>query len=57
VYTVSDPQNPNKYPVYVVDEDLGNCILFIGDDFEECIEEENQKTEFSRKNINVREAM
>jgi hypothetical protein len=42
-YTVSDPQNPNNYPVYVVDQDLGNCILSIDDDFEECIEEENKK--------------
>jgi hypothetical protein len=33
-YTISDPQNPNKYPVYVVDQDLGNCILSIDDDFE-----------------------
>jgi hypothetical protein len=42
-YTVSDPQNPNNYPVYVVDQDLGNCILSIDDDFEECTEEENKK--------------
>jgi hypothetical protein len=26
-YTVSDPQNPNNYPIYVADQDLGNCIL------------------------------
>jgi hypothetical protein len=39
-YTVS---NPNKYPFYVADQDLGNCILSIDDDFEECIEEENRK--------------
>jgi hypothetical protein len=37
-YTISDPQNPNNYPVYVVDQDIGNCILSIDDDFEECIE-------------------
>jgi len=37
-YTVSDPQNPNNYPFYVVDQDLGNCILSIDDDFQECIE-------------------
>ena len=40
-YTVSDPQNPNKYLVYVADQDLGNFILSIDDNFEECIEEEN----------------
>jgi hypothetical protein len=48
-YTVSDPQNPNNYPVYVVDQDLGNCILSIDDDFEECIEEENKKKNFKEK--------
>ena len=39
VYIVSDPQNPNNYPVYVVDQYLGNCILSIDDDFEECTKE------------------
>jgi hypothetical protein len=38
-YTVSDPHNPNNYPVYVEDKDLGNCILSIDDGFDECIEE------------------
>ena len=33
-YTISDPQNPNNYPVYVVDQDIGKCILSIDDDFE-----------------------
>jgi hypothetical protein len=56
-YTVSDPQNPNNYPVYVVDQDLGNCILSIDDDFEECTEEENKKIETTKKNVNVREGM
>jgi hypothetical protein len=37
-YTVSDPQNPNNYPVYVADQDLGNCILSIDDGFDEWIE-------------------
>jgi hypothetical protein len=56
-YTISDPQNPNNYPVYVADQDLGNCILSIDDNFEECIEEENRKTEISKKNINIREGI
>jgi ribonuclease HI len=56
-YIMSDHQNPNNYPVYVTDQDLGNCILTIDDDFEECIEEENQKIEISKKNRNVREGM
>jgi hypothetical protein len=32
-YTISDPQNHNNYPSYVVDQYLGNCILSIDDDF------------------------
>jgi hypothetical protein len=48
VYTVSDPQNPNNYPDYIVDQDLGNCILSIDDNFEECTEE-------GKKNINDKE--
>jgi hypothetical protein len=49
-YTVSDPQNPNNYPVYVIDQDLGNCILSIDDSLDECTEEncteeEKQKIE------------
>jgi hypothetical protein len=57
VYTVSDPQNPNNYPIYVADQDLGNCILSIDDDFEECTKEENKKIEITKKNVNVREGM
>jgi hypothetical protein len=54
-YTVSDPQNPNNYPVYVVDQDLGNCILSIDDDFETCTE--NEKVKISEENVNIREGM
>jgi hypothetical protein len=56
-YTLSDPQNPNNYPIYVANQDIINCILFIDDDFEECIEEENQQIEFSKKNINFMDGM
>jgi hypothetical protein len=38
-YTVSDMHNPNNYPVYVADQDLVNCILSVGDGFDECTEE------------------
>jgi hypothetical protein len=48
-YTISDSQNPNNYPVYVVDQDLGNCILLIDDDFEECTKEENKKIEKNKE--------
>jgi hypothetical protein len=34
VFTMGDPHNPNKHLVYIVDQDLGNCILSIDDDFE-----------------------
>jgi hypothetical protein len=54
---VNDPQNPNNYPFYVVDQDLGNCILSIDDDFEECTKEENKKVEKTKKNVNSREGM
>jgi hypothetical protein len=56
-YTVSDPQNTNNYPFYVVDQDLENCILSIDDNFEDCIEEENKKVEKTKKNVNSREGM
>jgi hypothetical protein len=49
-YTVSDPLNPNNYPVYVADQDLGNCILSIDDDLEDCIEENCTEKEKNRKN-------
>jgi hypothetical protein len=38
-YTVSDPQNPNSYHVYVTDQDLGNCILSFDGGVNNCIEE------------------
>jgi hypothetical protein len=46
-FTVSDPHNPNNYPVYIVDQDLGNCILSIDDDIDVCIDESctEEKTE------------
>ena len=38
-FMVGDPHNPNNHPVYIVDQDLGNCILSIDDDFEVGINE------------------
>jgi hypothetical protein len=38
-FTVCDPHNPNNHPVYIADQDLGNCILSIDDDFEVDIDE------------------
>jgi hypothetical protein len=38
-YTVSDPQNPNNFPVYIADQDLGNCILSFDDGIDSCTEE------------------
>jgi len=56
-YTVSDPQNPNNYPAYVIDQDLGNCILSLDDDLDDCIEEENRKIEKPHKSINSRDGI
>jgi hypothetical protein len=56
-YIVSDPKNPNNYPVYVVDQDLRNCILSINDDFEVCTENENIKLEDPKENLNIRDGM
>jgi hypothetical protein len=38
-YIVSDPQNPNNYPVYISDQDLGNCILSFYDGINSCTKE------------------
>jgi ribonuclease HI len=38
-YTVSDPLNPNNFPIYVADQDLGNCILSFDDGLNEGPEE------------------
>ena len=48
-YTVSDPQNPNNYPVYVADQDLGNCILSFDDGVNGCTEENYIDENESRK--------
>jgi hypothetical protein len=56
-YTISDPQNPNNYRFYVIDQDLGNCILSLDDDFDDCIEQENKKLEKTQKNVNTREGV
>jgi hypothetical protein len=54
-FTVGDPHNPNNHLVYITDQDLGNCILSIDDDFvvdidENCIEEKTEKEEI-KKNV------
>jgi hypothetical protein len=50
-YTVSDPLNPNNYLVYVTYQDLGNCILSIDDDLDECIEENCTEKEKIEKTV------
>jgi ribonuclease HI len=53
-FTVSDPLNPNNYPVYIVDQYLGNFILSIDDGLNECIEEnctEKEKNEKTSKDV------
>jgi ribonuclease HI len=54
-FTVSDPNNPNNHPVYIADQDLGNCILSLDDDFEvdvddKCTEEKIEKKR-NRENV------
>jgi ribonuclease HI len=44
-YTVSDPQNPNNFPIYVADQDLGNCILSLDDGLNGSPEELDLKQE------------
>jgi hypothetical protein len=50
-FTVGDPHNQNNHPVYIADQDLGNCILSIDDDFEVDIDESctEEKTEKEKK--------
>ena len=53
-YTVSDPQNPNNYHVYIIDQDLGNCILSFDNIEDNCTEEsdiDEIKTEKMAKNV------
>ena len=38
-YTVSDPQNLNNFPIYIADQDLGNCILYFDESLDGCTEE------------------
>jgi hypothetical protein len=35
-YTVSDPKNPNNYPMYSKEQDLGCFILSINNELEYC---------------------
>ena len=54
-FMVGDPHNPNNHPVYIVDQDLGNCILSIDDDVEVGIDksctEEKTKKEKLKENV------
>jgi hypothetical protein len=38
-YTVRDPQNPNNFPIYIANQDLGNCILYFDDSLYGCTKE------------------
>jgi hypothetical protein len=37
VYVFSDPKNPMNHPIYVVDEDLGCCILYVNEEYNETL--------------------
>lgn len=36
-YLISDNENPTNHPIYVVEQDLGSCILHISDNLTYCI--------------------
>ena len=44
-YIVSDLQNPNNFPIYIADQDLGNCILSFDDSLDGCPEEKDIEQE------------
>jgi hypothetical protein len=46
-YTVSEPQNLNNFPIYIVDQDLENCILSFDDGLDGCTEENDIENEES----------
>jgi ribonuclease HI len=46
-YTMGDLQNPNNFPIYIADEDLGNCILSFDDGLDGCPKENNIEREDS----------
>jgi ribonuclease HI len=54
-FPVSDLRNSNNHPIYIADQDLGNCILSIDDDIdlgidESCREEKTEKEKI-KKNV------
>jgi hypothetical protein len=54
-YTISDPKNPNNYIVYVVDQDLGGCLLSINSDLENC--SETKQIDDCESLVNIEEGM
>jgi hypothetical protein len=46
-YTVSDPQNPNNFPIYIADQDLRNWILSFDDGLDGCLKEIDMELEES----------
>jgi ribonuclease HI len=53
-YTVRNPQNPNNFPVYIADQDIGNCILSFDDGIDSCTEETYiDEKEFGNMNENM----
>jgi hypothetical protein len=57
-FMVGDPYNPNNHRLYIVDQDLGSCILSIDDDIEvgideSCTEEKKEKEKIKKKCIHL----
>jgi ribonuclease HI len=50
-FTVSDPKNPKNHPVYIADQDLGNCILSLDDDFEIDVDDKDTEEKVQKNEI------
>jgi ribonuclease HI len=50
-FTVSDPKNPKNHPVYIADQDLGNCILSLDDDFEIDVDDKDTEEKIQKNEI------
>jgi hypothetical protein len=53
-YIVSYPENLNSYPIYIADQDLGNCILSFNNTEDNCTKEsdiDEIKTDKTTKNV------
>jgi hypothetical protein len=50
-FTVSDPKNPKNHLVYIADQDLGNYILSLDDDFEIHVDDKDTEEKIQKNEI------